>query len=167
MSHTPIIRPVAETDAATITRIYNHYITSTTVSFETEPLTVHDMLQRIKDISSSFPYLVAEEEGRVVGYCYVHLWKARAAYSHTLEFTIYLDPDHKGRGTGTRLARHVIDSCRTNKTCKNIIACITGENQESLAFHSSLGFEKVSHFKGVGYKQGRWLDVIDMQLTII
>ena len=167
MTPTPTIRPVAEADAGAITQIYNHYITDTTTSFETEPLTNEAMLQRIKDISGRFPYFVAEEEGRVVGYCYVHLWKDRAAYDHTLEFTIYLDPSHKGRGTGRRLAELTIGNCRAKNICKNIIACITGENEESLAFHRRLGFEKVSHFKEVGYKFGRWLDVIDMQLTII
>ena len=103
MINETVIRHVAEKDAATITRIYNHYITDTTTSFEMKALSEDEMQGRIKDISSHYPYFVAEQKGRVVGYCYVHQWKDRAAYCNTLEVTIYLDPEHKGCGTGSLL----------------------------------------------------------------
>ena len=118
MINETVIRHVAEKDAATITRIYNHYITDTTTSFEMKALSEDEMLGRIKDISSHYPYFVAEQKGRVVGYCYVHQWKDRAAYCNTLEV------------------------------------------------HKRMGFEKVSHFKKVGYKLGRWLDVVDMEMML-
>ena len=85
------VRTFCPTDVEEMTRIYNHYVTETTVSFETEPLTTGDMSERVRHIAAEFPCFVAEQDGRVVGYCYAHLWKERAAYSHTWEVTIYLD----------------------------------------------------------------------------
>lgn len=160
------IRPVAETDCGAVTEIYNHYIADTTVSFEVEPLSAGEMLARIKAISAQFPYLVIEEEGRVAGYCYVHPWKERAAYCHTFELTVYLDHDCRGRGLGSRLLAEVIKECRTLGVCHSLVACITAENRESIAFHSRHGFKQVSLFREVGMKFGRWLDVVDMQLML-
>ncbi len=166
MENDILIRPVAEADAEAITRIYNHYVVETTVSFETEALTLSQMLQRMRDISARYPYYVAVDGGRVVGYCCVHQWKERKAYSHTLEVTIYLDPEHCGKGAGTMMMNRLLADCRRMEDCSNLIACITEENAASLAFHARHGFEKVSHFKRVGYKFGRWLDVVDMELML-
>lgn len=159
------IRPVREEDAPDITDIYNHYVTETTVSFETEALSTDSMRHRIKEISASYPYFVAEENGRVVGYCYIHQWKERAAYRNTMELTIYLDLHHKRKGTGTMLMQHLLTACRNMESCKNLIACITEENHDSIAFHERMGFKKVSHFRNVGFKFGKWLDVVDMELS--
>ena len=163
-----IIRPVAEADATQITEIYNYYINETTISFETEPLKVDEMRNRIDDIAMRFPYFVATTQGdnRVVGYCYAHQWKERAAYGCTFEVTIYLDKDAKGHGLGTALMSRLIDECRKRGDCRALIACITAENTESLLFHSKMGFEKVSHFKEVGRKFNRWLDVVDMEMVL-
>ncbi len=160
------LRPVAETDAEAITRIYNHYVVDTTVSFETEALSCEEMLRRIREISAHYPYYVAVEEGRVVGYCCVHRWKERKAYSHSLEVTIYLDPEHRGKGTGSMMMNHLLDACRRMPGCRCLVACITEENAASLAFHARHGFKQVSCFKEVGYKFGRWLDVVDMELIL-
>ena len=108
---------------------------------------------------------MAEERGRVVGFCYAHPWKERAAYCNTLETTIYLDPSVHRQGVGTALMRQLIADCRA-MGCRALIACITGENTSSIAFHSRLGFERVSLFRSVGYKMGRWLDVVDMELLL-
>ena len=159
------ISKVCVDDAAAITAIYNRYVTETTTSFETEPVTVEAMRRRIAELSSQFPYYVAAIDDMVVGYCYAHLWKERAAYRDTLETTIYLSPDVKHQGIGTRLMRHLIDDCH-QRGYKVLIACITAENHESREFHARLGFKQVSLFEGVGYKFGRRLDVADYQLTL-
>ncbi len=166
MNNETTIRPVEYRDTEAITKIYNHYITDTTVTFETSPLSTNEMACRIKEISAKYPYFVAEKEGRVVGYCYVHQWKERAAYIHTLEVTIYLDQQNKGKGTGSNMLKHLIETCKERKLCHALIACITEENKESVAFHKHMGFEIVSHFKKVGFKFDRWLDVIDMEILI-
>lgn len=160
-----MIRKVKSSDAEAIVNIYNKYIEKTTVSFETEALTVEQMRQRIADISSKYPYYVYENDGNVQGYAYVHQWKERAAYSKTLETTIYLDKDIKHQGVGTALMLHVIEDCK-REGFRVLIACITGENSESIEFHKKLGFKQASMFHGVGHKFGRQLDVVDMELHI-
>lgn len=159
------IRQVELTDVPQITSLYNWYIVNGVESFETEPLGEDEMRRRVEGISGRFPYYVAVEEGRVAGYCYAHPWKERAAYSNTLETTIYLHPDFKGRGTGTALMARLVADCR-RMGFKALIACITGENEASIAFHRKLGFEQASLFRSVGYKHGRWLDVVDMELLL-
>lgn len=158
-----MIRKVTSSDIPRITALYNSYVVNGVETFETEPLTVEQMRGRVGDVASRYPYLVAEEDGRLAGFCYAHPWKERAAYCHTFETTVYLDPAFKRRGIGTALMRRLIAECRSID-CKALIACITGENMASQAFHASLGFTPVSLFRSVGYKHGRWLDVVDMEL---
>lgn len=160
-----LIRKVTLDDAAAITEVYNRYITDTTVSFETAPLTVEQMAARIAEISSKYPYFVAETDGEIVGYCYAHPWKERAAYSATLETTIYLRPYNAGKGIGRLLMNHLIEECQA-AGFHALIACITADNAASCAFHEKLGFAKCSEFREVGCKFGRWLDVVDYQLIL-
>lgn len=160
------IRPVTPDDAEAIAEIYNYYVLNTTVSFETAPLAAVAMRNSIVEISGSYPYFVAVSGGRVIGYCCAHLWKVRPAYCHTLEVTIYLDKDCRGGGVGTALMRRLVGACRDIPDCHALIACITAENTESMAFHTGMGFRKVSHFCQVGRKFGRWIDVFDMELLL-
>lgn len=160
-----IIRKLEERDIPAITEIYNHYVLETTVSFEVEALTEEQMRRRAQDIASKFPYFVAEDGGNPVGYCYVHPWKERAAYASTLETTVYLHPARKHTGLGRELMNALIEECR-RRGYYTLIACITAENAESRAFHTSLGFRQVSLFKGVGHKFNRRLDVVDYQLML-
>lgn len=161
-----MIRPVnVDTDAKRIVDIYNNYILKTTVSFETEPLTAEQMRKRIEQISAIYPYLVYEENGRVIGYAYVHMWKERVAYCHTVETTIYIASDCLHKGAGSALMARLISECR-KKNYRMLIACVTGENLPSIEFHKKLGFNIVSHFHNVGNKLGRWLDVVDLELDI-
>lgn len=159
------IRAVQLSDAAAIAEIYHHYVAETTVSFELEPPTVEQMEERIRSISQAHPYYICEEAGRLLGYCYVHPWKDRQAYCHTMEVTIYLRPDAKGHGLGSRLMETLLAECR-RRDYRALIACITAENTASVAFHKRFGFEPVSYFKVVGQKFGRWLDVVDLELVL-
>lgn len=159
------IRIVTPQDAAQIAAIYNEYVLHTDISFETEPLSADEMRGRIESISANFPYYVYEEDGRVLGYCYAHPWKERAAYSHTLETTIYLSIDAQGHGIGRALMNHLIEACR-RAGFHALVACITGGNERSIALHRRLGFHQVSHFPQVGRKFGRWLDVVDLQMML-
>lgn len=160
-----MIRPVTLADTTAITHIYNYYIEHTPITFETVPLTIEQMRERIKDISCHYPYLVYEVEGMIAGYCYVHTWKERAAYSQTMETTIYLDHKYKKQGIGKQLMDRLISLCR-EAGYHALVACITASNQESREFHARLGFSKVSHFKEVGYKLGEWHDVVDYELLL-
>lgn len=166
MTYNDPIRPVRPAeDAAAITAIYNRYIEETTISFETEPLTVEAMQQRIEAIAATHPYVVYERDGRLLGYCYAHAWKERAAYAQTLETTVYLAPDALRQGIGTALMQRLISDCR-KRDVHVLVACITGDNEASIRLHERLGFRRASTFHEVGRKFGRWLDVVDMELCL-
>ena len=159
------IRLVRLDDAERIASIYNKYVSATTITFETEPVTTEEMRGRVETISSAFPYFVYEYDGVVLGYCYAHLWKEREAYSKTLETTVYLAPEACHQGIGSQLMRHLIEDCR-RRGYHALIACDTADNLSSLQFHRRLGFRQVSIFTEVGRKFDRWLDVIDLELVL-
>lgn len=160
-----MIRPVKPADIAAITEIYNWYVTDSVASFETTPLSVEEMQQRIDSIIPRWPYFVYEAEGEVIGFCYAHPWKERAAYCDALETTIYLSRHHVGKGIGRKLIEALIPACR-EAGAHALIACITGGNEASIELHRKMGFEQVSFFKEVGMKFGRRLDVVDMEIIL-
>lgn len=160
-----MIREVTAHDVEAITRIYNHYVLHTTITFETEAVSVEEMKYRILHIVEHYPYLVYEVDGKVVGYCYAHQWKSKAAYRFSAESTIYLDPEYKGKGIGKQMMCRLIEECR-ERGLHALIACITAGNGASDALHLGLGFEQVSHFKRVGIKFDTWLDVFDYELLL-
>lgn len=159
------IREVTEHDVSDIQRIYNDYITDTIVTFETEPVTEEEMRRRILTISAHFPYLVYASDKEVLGYCYAHTWKARAAYHDTVETTVYLRSDCVGRGIGRALMQALLNRLREH-SFHVAIACISYPNEASVRLHEQLGFKKVAHYSEVGRKFGRLLDVGDWQLTL-
>lgn len=159
------IRRAAAKDAPAIAAIYGWYVENSTATFDVEKPSEADMRSKIEDISVRYPFLVYEQDGEIAGYCFVHEWKPRSAYSRTVENAIYLKPGMQGKGIGTALMRRLTDECRS-RGFRVIIACITKENGESISFHRSLGFRQVSDFTGVGYKFGRWLDVVDLELIL-
>lgn len=155
----------ASEDAEQLVFIYNWYVENTTATFELRPLTKKDMQTRIEQIAAQFPFLVWEENSRILGYCYAHKWKRFPAYDITLETTVYLRHDAKGQGIGRKLMEKLIDECK-RRGIVSLIACITAENEESCHFHEKLGFKKVSLFRNVGQKFNRLLDVVDYQLEL-
>ena len=160
-----MIRQAAVADGGAIAEIYNHFISETDVSFETRPLSASEMEARLAHLLGSGPCFVAEVDGEVAGWCYAHEWKEREAYSRTLETTVYVAPAYQRRGIGRALMERLIGECRARGAVA-LIACITGGNEASIELHRRLGFTQVSHFKEVGIKFGRRLDVIDMELLV-
>ena len=118
-----MIRNVSLRDAKAIVDIYNEYVVNSVATFETEPLRVEEMEGRIAGISASYPYLVYVDQDEVVGYCYAHTWKEKAAYKYTLETTVYLSPRYKGKGIGRQLMERLIEECRAGGY-HALIACI-------------------------------------------
>lgn len=160
-----MIRKVEPQDVNAITRIYNQYIAETDITFETEQLDDNTISNRINSISATCPYLVYIENDSLLGYCYAHPWKEKAAYSKSYETTIYLSPESKGKGIGTKLMRRLISDSRQHGI-HALIACITAGNKASIRLHEKLGFIKVSHFRQVGMKFDKWLDVVDYELIL-
>lgn len=156
---TMIIRPATQDDAAAICAIYNHYVATTTISFEEEPVAPADMAQRIADLKAvGLPWLVAEQDGRLLGYAYASKWRARPAYRTSVESSVYLDREAAGRGVGTLLYRALLKVLR-GLDVHMVIGGIAQPNAASVALHEKLGFRKVAHFSEVGRKFGRWVDV--------
>jgi L-amino acid N-acyltransferase YncA len=154
------IRPVTIEDAEAIARIYGHYVSNTTISFEEQPVGAAEMAARITEVvSASLPWLVADQGvERLVGYAYAGKWKGRCAYRHSVESSVYLDPACTGQGIGTRLYQALLQILR-EQSIHVVIGGIGLPNPASVALHERLGFTKVAHFKEVGYKFGRWIDV--------
>ncbi len=153
-----MIRPVTKVDTAAICEIYNHYVETGFISFETESVNESEMASRIQTISSTYPYLVYEEQGRVMAFAYVNLWKTRAAYKHTLETTVYVSPDILAKGIGRTLYQGLFDLIDKNSV-HTLMAVIALPNDASVGFHEKMGYFKAGHFKEVGSKFGNWIDV--------
>lgn len=159
------IRDVRLSDAKDIADIYNYYIDNTTVTYETELVSVDEMARRIEQISATYPYFVYEDKGKVLGYCYAHPWRTRAAYLHTLETTIYLEHGAKHQGIGSLMLNHLVELCK-EQGYHALIACATDENEESKVFHERLGFRQVAHYEQVGWKFNRWIGINDFELLL-
>ena len=161
-----MIRPVRLTDAKTIADIYNPFITDTVVTFEYETVSAEEIASRIqKVLDGGLPYLVAEEEGKVVGYSYSSQWRTRIAYRFTVEATVYLDPNHRGKGLGTALYHELLVLLK-KQGIHIVIGGITLPNPASVALHEKLGFVKVAEHHEVGFKFDRWLDVGFWELSL-
>lgn len=157
-----MIRKVEISDAAAICDIYNHYIDNTIVTFDEQSLDAGQMAQRIESISVKYPYLVYQQADRIVGYAYVGAWKARASFRHTVESTVYVDKDYLGKGIGRKLMIALMDEVEKTDI-HAVIAGISLPNQASVALHRELGFKRIGVFREVGYKHGRWIDVVYWQ----
>lgn len=158
MSQTFSIRTVAQEDAAAITAIYNYFIRETTITFELLELETTTMAERIHKISSRFPYLVAVDNNKLLGYAYANTWKTREAYNQTVETSIYLAPEEQRKGVGTVLYKQLLKELK-HKNFQLAIGGITLPNESSIKLHENLGFTYVGKFTRVGYKFNKWLDV--------
>jgi L-amino acid N-acyltransferase YncA len=160
-----MIRPVESRDAEAIAKIYNHYVLNTVITFEEVEVSVEEMSARIKLIqSANYPWLVAEENGVVVGYAYASTWKARAAYRHTLESTVYVDAKFVGKGIGRKLYDALFAILR-EQSIHVVIGVIALPNEASIILHEKFGMHKAAHFNEVGFKFNRWVDVGYWQVT--
>jgi L-amino acid N-acyltransferase YncA len=154
-----MLRAATIADAAAIAGIYNHHVLNTIVTFEEDAVTAADMAQRITEVSSSaLPWLVWEENGVVLGYCYASKWKSRCAYRYSVEATVYLANGATRRGIGTQLYQALIAALKA-RGIHGILGGVSLPNPASVALHEKLGFVKVAHFKEVGWKFEKWIDV--------
>jgi phosphinothricin acetyltransferase len=153
------LRPATAADAAQICALYNTYVTTTTITFEEDAVAEPDMAQRIADVGAAgLPWLVLEAGDKIVGYAYATKWRARPAYRHSVESTIYLDQAYAGRGFGHMLYSALLDELR-KRELHLVIGGIALPNEASVGLHAKLGFRKAAQFTEVGLKFGRWIDV--------
>jgi L-amino acid N-acyltransferase len=160
------IRAALEQDLEAMLEIYNEVIVNTTAVYDYQPHT-HEMRRqwfRIKE-AQGFPVFVAEEDGKVVGFSSIGPFRAWAAYKYSVENSVYVAADQRGKGIGKLLIAPLVEAS-VQLNMHTIIAGIDATNEASIKLHSSFGFKEVAHFKQVGYKFGRWLDLTFMQLLL-
>jgi phosphinothricin acetyltransferase len=150
---------VPDQDAEQVSEIYNHYIRTSVITFEEVPVSVVEMEARMREIQTlPYPWLVAADGTDLLGYAYAGKWKVRAAYRHSSEITVYVKPGLERSGVGSALYEQLIPAV---KTCgvRAVIGGVALPNDASVRLHEKFGFEKCAHFKQVGFKFGRWVDV--------
>lgn len=152
------IRPAGESDVAAITEIYNEAILHTAATFDTEEKSVEDRLRWFKAHDEQHPVIVAEKEGRVVGWASLSRWSDRAAYDTTAETSLYVHKDFRKQGIGKELMEMlVIEGGKAG--LHTLIARITHGNEQSVYLHERMGFTVIGTLKEVGVKFGKYQDV--------
>jgi L-amino acid N-acyltransferase YncA len=160
------VRDATPEDAAALAAIYGHHVLHGVGTFEETPPSPDEMVRRQDVVRAlGLPYLVAEAEG-VLGFAYASAFRPRAAYRYTAEDSVYVAPGHIGRGVGQALVREVVGRCEA-MGLRQLVAVIGGsENSASIGLHRSLGFEMKGVMPGLGFKHGRWVDVVWMQKAL-
>ena len=161
-----MIRIAAEADVPEILAIYAPYVENTTVSFEYDVPSPAEFMQRFRDISRQFPWLVWEEQGQILGYVYASPPYTRSAYRWCAEPSIYLKPEARGRGLGKKLYA-ALEEILKLQGYQVLYALITQENHSSLDFHKKLGYRQKVLFDNCGFKFGRWLGVYWLEKRLI
>ena len=152
------IRRAALADLNAITEIYNEAILTTTATFDIEPKTKEDRLQWFEQHDGRYPVVVAELDGKVVGWVSLSRWNPRAAYDGTAETSMYVKAEHRGQGIGRQLKQEILDEA-TRLGFHTLIAGMAEGSDASMHLNKSFGFEFVGTFKEVGHKFGKLLDV--------
>jgi L-amino acid N-acyltransferase YncA len=160
----PLLRNSTATDILPISLIYAHHVTHGTATFEIIPPDA-DEIRRRRDavLSENLPFLVAETDGVVAGYAYATLYRPRPAYRFTIEDSIYVHPDHLGKGIGRLLLAELIRRCEAGRWRQMIAVIGDSANRASIGLHETAGFRHTGVFESVGWKFGRWLDTVLMQ----
>jgi len=160
------IREAREADIPVLLEIYNHVILTTTAVYTYEPQTLEAREAWYADkIKGGYPVYVAEQAGQVIGFSSYGPFRAWPAYKYTIENSVYVAEGQRGKGVGKLLIQPLIESAQA-RGYHAVIAGIDASNDASIRLHASFGFLKVAHFKQVGYKFGRWLDLVFMELLL-
>lgn len=166
------IRTATPADAEALLSIYAPYIEQTAITFEYDVPSVDEFRSRIEHTLLKYPYLVAEQDGDIVGYAYAGVFKARAAYDHCVETSIYVSMDCQRQGIG-RMLYDALEQKLKAQGILNVNACISWIDEpneylthQSPDFHTRLGYKKAAHFHLCGYKFGQWFDMIWMEKMI-
>ena len=145
-------------DAASLLNIYGQYI-DTPITFECTLTTVEEFENRIRSILELYPYLVCEEQGKIIGYAYAHRQMEREAYQWNVELSVYLDQNFTSKGIGKRLCQAVLELLRLQGV-KNVYSLVVCPNPQSEGLHKALGFGTIGIHRNTGYKAGAWRDVV-------
>ena len=161
------VRPATRDDLPGILEIYNEAVLNTTATYDYEPRTLEHRIAWFEDHEKhNYPVFVAvNESGRVVGWSALNRYHDRKGYQFSTENSVYVAADQRGKGIGKLLMPPLIEAAR-QRGLHAILAGIDAQNEVSIRLHASFGFVKVAHFKQVGFKFGRWLDVVYLELLL-
>ena len=163
----PNIRASRDEDVPAITAIYAHHVLNGTGTFETIPPTREDMAARRADVlSKELPYLVAEQDGQILGFAYCTWFKPRPAYRYSAEDSIYMADGARGQGAGKQLLAALAKEAEAAGIRKLIAVIGDSANQGSVRVHEAIGFSPVGVLKSCGWKFGKWLDVVLMEMPL-
>jgi L-amino acid N-acyltransferase len=157
------VRDAREADLMSLLEIYNDVIATSTAVYRDEPATLHDRRQWWDErVRQGYPVLVASEQDEVIGFASFGDFRAWPGYRFTVEHTVHVRADRRAQGVGTALMRPLVE--RASALGKHVmLAGVDAHNARSLAFHERLGFVRVAHFREVGFKFDRWLDLVFLQ----
>jgi L-amino acid N-acyltransferase YncA len=161
------IRPSRDGDVAAIAAIYGYHVLHGTASFEEVPPEPDEIARRRGDvIACGLPYLVAEQSGRVLAFCYAGRYHTRRGYRFTIEDSIYVDAAEVGRGIGRALLADLLERC-TEQGYRQMVAVIgSSDNRASIRLHEALGFARIGVLGAIGFKFGSWIDCVLMQRAL-
>ena len=161
------LRQATEADMESVQRIYGDHVAQGLASFEESPPSVEEMLARFRILKSqSFPYIVAEQAGKICGYSYAGPYRTRSAYRFTIENSVYVDSTCSGQGIGHALLTELIKACERGPWRQMIAIIGDSGNSASIALHRSLGFRMVGTLSEVGFKHDQWVDTVLMQRAL-
>jgi len=153
-----LIRVASIGDASAIAAIYAPYVESLSVSFEQRAPTAKEIVRRIESVTETYPWLIAESEGEVVGYAYASRFRERWAYRFAVETAIYIASHRQREGIGRRLYLALIRTLSAQGYTQ-ALAAIALPNEGSIDMHEAVGFQRAGVWRGVGFKHGQWRDV--------
>lgn len=161
------IRPLEDKDLPAVAGIYAHYVTATAVTFDETPPELADWRAKAAAVAAAgLPFLVAEVDGEVAGYAYLAQYRPKPAYRHTLEDSIYLAPEHTGKGLGGRLLGELIGRARETHARQLVAVIADAGDPSSARLHEKFGFRAAGRLSEVGFKLGRWIDTALFQLDL-
>jgi phosphinothricin acetyltransferase len=161
------IRPAVPADLPAIQSIYAHHVFHGLASFELDPPTLEEMRSRHdRIVAGGYPYLVAVDGDRLLGYAYASQYRPRPAYRFTVEDSIYVAPPLAGRGIGKALLSHLIDECESRGFRQMLAVIGDSANAASIGLHRACGFEIKCTLDAFGFKFGRWVDSVLMQRAL-
>lgn len=167
MNNAVIVRDANEADMTAIQAIYQHYVLNGLATFEEIPPSAEEMVsRRASVVDAGLSYLVAEADGRIVGYSYATSYRPRPAYRHTIEDSVYVADGLGGRGIGAALLQALIVRCEAGPWRQMLAVIGNSGNAGSIALHQRLGFQHVGTLRSVGFKLGQWVDTVLMQRAL-
>jgi phosphinothricin acetyltransferase len=162
------IRPATAPDCVAVAAIYRHYVENTVITFDYESPTAAEWKAKRANLNAErMPFLVASDEGgTVVGFAYVAQYRVKQAYAWTVENTIYLSPDHTGKGYGTALMNGLLEAVKKTSIRRVVAVIADVPDTGSVALHSRAGFYDVGRLRRIGFKHGIWVDCVQMQFDV-